>query len=122
MAECAEQSNLGVSLSMTRLEIIQQSLPRFSYETYVATCKANSFDYRLQGEWAQLMGMVSAAEVMFPGERIDTAYGKYLAVINAEHAALTVHAAPTQTPGGVQGQAVVPQPKPCGACGGGKVL
>jgi hypothetical protein len=106
---------------MTRLEIIQLVTPRFSYDGYVATCKANNFDYRLRGEWAQLMGMVSAAEVLFPGEQIDTAYGKYLEVIKAEQVVLTTYA-PQPQPTSVPGQLPVVPPKPCGTCGGGKVL
>ncbi len=97
---------------MTRLEIIQQVTPRFSYSAYVEACKANAFEPRRQMEWAQLMGVLSAAEVTFQHEGIDTAYHKYVQIVVSEHREISPQVSVAESS----------SPKPCGTCGGGKVL
>lgn len=101
---------------MTRLEIIQAVTPRFSYEAYQATCEANGFTPQLRGTWAQLMGMVSAAEAMYPDLPIDDSYAQFMALSSEEH--LAHNEAQLKA---VQANLKPGEPKPCGSCGGGKV-
>jgi len=99
---------MGVYGTMTRLEIIRDINPRYNYTLYRTVCEENGFDPRPLGMWAQFMGMVSAAETMYPDDSIEVAYSKFIADVNAYDESRV---------------AEVPVPSAgCGSCGGGKVL
>lgn len=91
---------------MTRLEIIQNISPRFDFTVYTKVCIENSIEPQSKRSFAQLMGMLSAAETMFPDDKIDDAFNKYLEFINTEE----VQTSQNDTK------------KPCSSCGGGKVV
>lgn len=99
---------------MTRLEIMQAISERFNYDAYVAVCEANNLTAQQRSNWAQLMGMMSAAETMYPGVNIDKAYTDFINVCAEESAVLLEEQ--------VKRIREIPEnPNGCGSCGGGKV-
>lgn len=98
---------------MTWLEKIQNASPRFDYENYKNLCNDNNMPVRRKAEWAQLMGIMSAAEYEFPSLDIETAYNNYIEIINTEPENIQY------IKSSING---VPTMPPCGSCGGGRVL
>ena len=96
-------------------KIIMRLKDTLSYEEY---CAATSTPVG-RGIFYQTAGMVLAARKIDP-DNPERGYEGIITEMNASFAKDVVTYAPTQVQ--VQTVSVIPNTKPCGTCGGGKVL
>lgn len=65
-----------------RLRIVLRQANRFDYEEFVRACVSAQAGVLILGDWVSKVGMVCAAETMFPDEPPAEAYAKFIHLRN----------------------------------------